>query len=209
MDAPNQLNYDPKPPAFHRARRRILRIIAALLIIAVALFWIITGSSALRRAYYLHQCLNFQQPPTHIVWETNRGTILHQEINATLNIFTTGPIKKVYGAPVFLHELYRPDGSRRLVSLEFEPWRPGDSPGQFRLLYQSWNVSVTPKATEWNLIAISTSSGTPLSHWKFFAGQTDPANPSHFTFDYELDGTRHTCDAWLHNDGKLLLSQRP
>ena len=28
----------------------------------------------------------------------------------------------------------------------------------------------------------------------------DPADPSHFTIDYDLNGTRHTVDGWLEDD---------
>lgn len=35
---------------------------------------------------------------------------------------------------------------------------------------------------------------------RLFAGQPDPTDPTHFTFDYELGGSRGTIDGWLRED---------
>ena len=207
MDAPNELNYSPKPPAARQARRRILRIIAALLIIAVALFWITIGSSALRSVYYLHQCLVFQQPPTHLVWEINHGAIIHQEVCLPKHAILDTPREAGAGV-IFLHELRQPDGTRRLVSLVIDHSNPIDPNGNFHVDYQSWEPLIYPKAMQWSQITLNTAPATRYSHWKFFAAQPDPADPTHFTFTYEVDATPHTCDAWLKNDGNLVISQR-
>lgn len=73
--------------------------------------------------------------------------------------------------------------------------------------YISWTVS--PIATLAQQGDVNFPRITHAHNWKFFAGQLDPMNPSHFTFDYEMNGQRHTCDAWLDNAGRLLVSQRP
>jgi hypothetical protein len=41
------------------------------------------------------------------------------------------------------------------------------------------------------------SPNPPLLH--LFAGQPDPADESHFTIDYEVDGDRGTIDGWLRD----------
>ena len=41
-----------------------------------------------------------------------------------------------------------------------------------------------------------TSNGPQL---RLFAGQADPADESHFTIDYEVDGDRGTIDGWLRD----------
>jgi hypothetical protein len=39
---------------------------------------------------------------------------------------------------------------------------------------------------------------------RFFAGQGDPADPSHFTIPYDLDGRPGVIDGWLRDDGLKL-----
>jgi hypothetical protein len=109
---------------------------------------------------------------------------------------------------IFLHEMRRPNGMRCLMSLTFSPMFPIGQIG-FRIQYLEWNVSLRPQMSNWDYLTVATDRGSPLSHWKFFAGQADANNPSHLTFDYEMDGQRQTCDVWLDNDGKLIVSQRP
>ncbi|HTW93433.1 MAG TPA: hypothetical protein VMD30_01480, partial [Tepidisphaeraceae bacterium] len=45
---------------------------------------------------------------------------------------------------------------------------------------------------------------------RFFAGQSDAADPSHFTIDYEWDdGVRGTVDGWLLDNGLIHCQVRP
>lgn len=204
MEAVQHLNYAPKPTAAQRFWRRIYRLVLAAALLAVALTW---GPGLLRRGeelYWLQKCLTFQQPAAHAVFEMNRFNVLHSEICLPRNRFMGAPITPDY--TIFLHGMHRPDGAYRLVLLSFT-WQP--QLALTALQYLEWTVSLSPKLSNWNYITAQTFSGRLNSHWKFFAGQPDPNNASHFTFDYELDGTRHSCDAWLKNDGQLIVSQRP
>jgi hypothetical protein len=45
----------------------------------------------------------------------------------------------------------------------------------------------------------------PLNQFRFFAGQPDPADPSHFTVDYELDGVKGKIQGRLKDDGVVEL----
>lgn len=45
-------------------------------------------------------------------------------------------------------------------------------------------------------------------HVRLYEGRPDPADRSHFTIDYELDGVRGTIDGWLRDDGTLTLLHR-
>jgi hypothetical protein len=44
--------------------------------------------------------------------------------------------------------------------------------------------------------------------YRFYAGQPDPADPTHFTIDYELDGERSTIDGWLRENSGVELAPR-
>jgi hypothetical protein len=43
---------------------------------------------------------------------------------------------------------------------------------------------------------------------RVFAGQVDPADPSHFTIDYEAFGQRDTIDGWLEADDSITFKPR-
>ena len=207
-EATKPLNYAPKPAGTRRVRRWVLRAAVGALLIGLVVFWSTIGASTVRRVYWLNRCLHFQQPAGHLVWEINRGAVVHQEVCAPKHAILDGPLCNGCGN-IFVHEMQRPDGTSRLVAVVIEPWWPTDAAGTFRMCYQTWEPSMFIKETQWGYLVVPAGSGTQLSDWKFFAGQPDPANPSHFTFDYDVDGTRHTCDVWLKNDGNLVISQRP
>jgi len=44
--------------------------------------------------------------------------------------------------------------------------------------------------------------------WRWFAGQPDPADPSHFTLGYEVNEVPGTIDGWLCDDETVLLRPR-
>jgi len=210
MDAVNALNYAPKPPAAQRVWRWVYRLIFVAAIVFAAVQWGSGLWSHAKSIYWEQKCLDFTQPPSHIVFEMNRSNVIHSEVCAPRNRFMG--IGKYSGTmsdgTIFLHEMRRPDGTRCLVSLTFSPTFLFEA-GRFRLQYLEWKASLWPEMSNWNYLTVTTGSGVVPNHWKFFAGQPDGSNPSHFTFDYEADGARHTCDAWLNNDGNLIVSQRP
>jgi hypothetical protein len=210
MDAVKPLNYAPKPPAARRVWRRLYIAVFAMGIIIPAI-WLWPG--AWRRAelaYWEMKCLRFSQPPSHIVFEMNRGNILHCELCMPRIRFEGIDSSRIVPSigTIFLHEMRRPNGMRCLLSLTVSPMFPIEQAG-FRVQCLQWNISFWPHLSKWDYLTVAPGSGSSQSHWKFYAGQPDANNPSHFTFDFELDGQRHTCDGWLDNDGKLIVSQRP
>ena len=210
MDAVNPLNYAPRPRVAQRFWRWVYRLIFVAAIVVAAFQW---GSGLWRDVqsiYWEQKCLHFTQPPNHVVLELNQLSVIHSEVCLSRNRFMGfgKNANTVSDGTIFLHEMRRPDGTRCLVSLTF-PLNFLYAVGGFRLQYLEWNVSLWPQMTKWNYLTVTTGSGTQVNHWKFFAGQPDANNPSHFTFEFELNGTRRTCDAWLNNDGQLIVSRRP
>jgi hypothetical protein len=210
MDAAKPLNYAPKPTATHRARRWIIRVPLILIVCAIALYWIPAGIDGLRQFYWQRQCLTFTQPPAHIVWEVNGGMPVHQESCAPVINFMNVPALPS-NAIIFSHELRSPDGSRWLLILSVTQSSRTAQFGNFQIYGEVGNLSIPPSRLCGNVYTVPPDTAVHLkrSHWKFFAGQPDPANLSHFTFAYDLDGQRHTCDGWLKNDATLVISQRP
>ncbi len=48
----------------------------------------------------------------------------------------------------------------------------------------------------------------PRGLFRFYPGQVDPSDASHFTIDYELDGQRGTIDGWLRENSVVELLPR-
>ena len=48
----------------------------------------------------------------------------------------------------------------------------------------------------------------PAGVFRLYAGQIDPADPTHFTIDYAIDGQRNTIDGYLKNDNQILFAPR-
>lgn len=209
MDSVKPLDYAPKPPAAERLLRRGYRWVLLAAALAAAILW---APGAWRWAdffYWRYRCLNFALPPSHLMYEIADGKVLHSEAAVAEIHFNHLAATRVYVATVYLHEMHRPDGTPWLVSLDLTyvptPSRPLGH--VLELHDEQWNVSGPPRLSRWEGVLFPEIDD--LHHWKFFAGQSDAHNPSHLTFDYELDGERHTCDGWLNNDGRLIISQRP
>jgi hypothetical protein len=209
MEAAKQLNYAPKPPA---ARRRWRIIYATLFIIALIVGAILCGPDVWDETRLLvieHECLNYSLPPNHVVFEIGSGKLIHAEVPPPqAKLFE---LSSPLYATIFIHRMQLPNGHPYFVNFfagSLANWNSQSTPHITELCSERWNIG-----TRFTLAAgCDYPSFQPITddhHWKFFAGQPDPNNPSHFTFDYELDDTRHTCDAWLGNDDKLLISQRP
>lgn len=103
-------------------------------------------------------------------------------------------------AVLFLHERMTPSGERRLVSL---------------------SIALNPT------ISLYTATYRPTWHGlqrvrrdrflegafqgrvnRIFAGQADPADPTHFTIRYEAEGQQRVLDGWLQDDDSLKFQDR-
>ena len=203
------LDYGIVPIPQRRFYRRLLKAIVLIGIITGAAY---LGPGAWRWGKYLYwqqQCLDYQAPARQVIFSSSDPPTLGVWSGTTcwpaMNFTSAGSGGGHTGIDAFVHALRRPDGKKCLVELEVTPVSAN---GEMRMEYYVWTVSPWPVA---ELVqqgyAFSTIS-TGLN-WKIFSAQPDPANPSHFTFDYKLNGQRHTCDAWLNNSNQLVVSTRP
>ncbi|MEA2708481.1 MAG: hypothetical protein QOF78_1082 [Phycisphaerales bacterium] len=140
-------------------------------------------------------------------------------------------------ALLFSHQLTSKSGNVRLVMLEMEVKLDGTKLSQDeykvainrklkyricepKLLVNTPNVirhgtSLTiAQDGDKNVIPIKWVEGTLRSarptenNLRFFAGQPDPQDPSHFTIDYEVGGVKSTIDGWLTDDDFLRILPR-
>ena len=123
---------------------------------------------------------------------------------------------------LFLGERRSPAGNRRLVAVDLrvswnnQSWHASVEkravvPGTLRTEpRETWGGPPAPDLTTTNLVG--QRDVLFVFDWnrkvKLYAGRPDPADPSHFTLDYELDGRRETIDGWLRDDDAVDLTQR-
>jgi len=141
------------------------------------------------------------------------------------------------GNAVFLHQMTTPGGIKRLVWISIEPTGnlirqsgpedEGASPEYSFALGRRFKVTVMDENADFPVVTTaifysSTTDQTRLiskseskgelknlsGHWRVYAGQADPANPSHLTFAYDIDGRPGTIDGWLKDGDRLMLEPR-
>src|ERR1700722_6946678 len=201
MEELKPLNYEPAEKS--RRKRRFRRAPIAVVITAIvvsAVIWGPPGWQWCQMIFWQWRCLAYSQPPDHVVYEFNRnngvGTYRREDdVSAERNLRNIGSPTQVYSVsyvPIFLHERQRPDGVKRLISLDFSIWY-GVMPQA--LLLDMWEPtwSSTPKLGK-NTTMVAAVRSRDFNHLKIFAGQADPTDPTHFTFVYDMDGKRYTVD---------------
>jgi hypothetical protein len=93
--------------------------------------------------------------------------------------------------------MQRPSGERILVAVDYTS-QGGWEWGHFHIRTfrpaAGWNLPKQMDDKKWRLT-------TPLGRGaEFFAGQIDPADPTHFTARYRLHGVEYVIDGWVRRD---------
>ena len=105
---------------------------------------------------------------------------------------------------VFLHERRSPLGSVRLVMVEFCPYQCG----WFRCNLVVPGTKQAPATAVLTTTTLSVQRTTETDVLQVFAGQPDPANPSHFTIECRFNGSLHVIDGDLLDDDHVFLKPR-
>jgi hypothetical protein len=109
-------------------------------------------------------------------------------------------------AVLFMHERRTTSGTRALAIVQHEPIDPAAVP--FWPVLGLSSVSVHPASVRGQPVPVIPSliaaaggglgfRNTPVEGLRFYAGQVDPMDESHFTIRYELIGGSGTIDGWL------------
>jgi hypothetical protein len=228
------LEYAPSPP-LHRTRR--FRRIALLLVLLAlgACAWRWGGHVASRAALLYRQraCRVYTAPADQVVFDTDparvaalatdpnfvvlRGAAFRKPPSewSAFTISGPSPFAPPTGptALIFLHELRARNGIRRLVSIERTV-----GTGASAYFISGYDVSAqvielagwrTPPRLIPEIWAIDVLDGlAPHTDIRIFAGQLDPADPSHFTVRYEQQGHTETVDGNLDDAGHVTLTRR-
>jgi hypothetical protein len=199
MDAVKPLNYAPRPPKSHRRLKRFYQFIVICAIIAAGYFWGPGGWRWGKYLYWQYQACRYLARPDHIAVEETRAKIVtcDKPLDCSPGTF-------------FLHELRRPDGISRLIEMD-DGGVDIYGTGKFLMPIQTYVVLPIGFHSHPPIVLQSSSAILPnfTKDCKYFAGQPDPINQSHFTFVYESDGKKYTIDCWLKNDDRLVISPRP
>jgi hypothetical protein len=217
-----QLDYAQKPPLHQRRswRTGIALVVISSLIFS-AYFILPTAWRRARMMYWQNRCLHYQAASTVCVLKCDPDKIPNSwtigDMNSPWSRFADSISANVaatqFDDTVFVHEMVRPDGAHRLVHifprnrmttlyretpffLTGEAYEPGSWGNDPRYISRTTRLFLLP------------NNPFPVQ-FKIYSGQFDPANPSHLTIDYEVQGARHTIDGWLDNNDNLLLAKRP
>ena len=223
-------DYAPPAPRFHRLW--IIPVTIVPLVVLVA--WVVPLAKRTAARWQLlrqqARALAYRAPADQVVYESDPAEAAkllslgggYERWNAPespafhIPQFWRGhrqPLGQSGHALVFLHERTSPGGNRRLVVVELG-----------HLSYQRFaDILFLPSVIELGTIGrepkyISAHGGTFSAYvsaserLRVFAGQPDPADKSHFTFDYEIEyqgnSKRGTFDGWLKDNDRVVLKPR-
>ena len=193
-----RIQYAPVKPGEKR-RRIARRVLPALVVLLLApLFWK-CGTMAWHRGkvlYWQRASMNRVAPPDQVVMDTSGGSFVSAVEWDRLNT-AYAPPGKVRLPTLFLHERKNPGGESRLVAVHC----------QFPISLQAsiFATVVRPGSLYREPQEVSSDNLT-LDVWesiRIYAGQPDPADPTHFTINYETNGRKMMVDGWLRNDDKI------
>jgi hypothetical protein len=232
------VGYAPALPAWRRrsTKRRVATTIG--LLVAAILAWSFGPSVWHRLALLDAQrrCLNASAPPDWVVYDdaADHAAALTASDPQYLSLGSSRPTVWFSGdwarfysllsppgrqpsATLFIGERRTPAGARRLLVIDGvrnDDYVDSVTPAVVHL--QSTVVEVGSIASPPRLLKTTASwigwdypvPFNPDFPVRFFAGQPDPADPSHATIAYEADGTQHVIDAWLRDDDTVTLERR-
>ena len=225
-DESPQLDYAARPHPLRSARSRRVAIVVGALLLLAGIAWV--TPRAFRRLQVTHwqrQCLDYAAPADRVVFDNDPAEIpkllaLPLPYQGSLAVGHAYLIPPQYRKLIvsqsvgtaFLHERITPQGEPRRVAVDlFGGTMP---PPNNTMMFNATVLDATSAArSARSMVTITRGDGAsitlqPGDKLRVFAGQPDPADASHFTIDYVLNGTRHTIDGWLKADGLVIIEVR-
>lgn len=143
-------------------------------------------------------------PPTRPVWFGDEKTVSLTGYSPPCRYAVSGS-RSVNTATIFMHRLRSPGGHERFICLDVNA---------FDCVYSDHTDRVVRLVPTVGRPAAHSQIGCSLrapwyidyslaDHLRFFAGQADPANPSHFSFGYVFNGVPGKVDAFLQDDDSI------
>jgi hypothetical protein len=229
MDVP-QIQYAPIDPEIRR-RRVTSRMIRIALLLAIAIVAWRLAPIAWRKSklmYWQQKAMDYSAPADQIVFDDfpediakllNTGFYTDDSQDATRVELALNPSKRYFEVysptrvsrpTLFLHERQNGKGERRLVVVDVWPGLFSMSDFGGELI----SASVLKPGTWLNEPSTVLDNSVNYlthdrkEHFRYFAGQADPNDPTHFTITYELGTNRYVLHAWLRDDDTIKFDTR-
>lgn len=204
------LTYAQRPPLRRRIRWRRWLIAAAA---ALAAIYVLPAAwDFLRTTHRLHVYAAYAATPDQVVYEDDparEAKVLFDPKHYTrlaagrAAVIRRSNVPDLFGqnfeSPLFLHERQSPaDKEHWIVAVGVPDMSNGT------VLVAARLDSPTEKAY-WLTTCALCEAPPAGSHFRFYAGQPDPDDPTHFTIRYEMDGHPGTIDGWLQQFERMRL----
>lgn len=226
----NSLEYAPAAPIRRRKRVRRIATVCVLLALSLAAWrWGPGGWRTARVLYHQRTCMRYTASPEQVVFDTDPTRVA--QLAADPNFVVAGGCAyrkppddwaAIYtsrmtprpSAAIFLHALQR-GGMTRLVEVERVV---GKNQSPYFIIDYDVEAHVLTPATIKQPRATEVLNGSeldvldsvgPKNDIRIFAGQIDPADPSHFTVRFESRGKTKMADGYLQPDSTLRMAVRP
>ncbi len=230
IDPSTQLDYVKTPPLHRSARVRRWMVTAGFAALLMVALWLVPRSYRhVQLLKWQERCLTYAAPATEPVYDNDpaeakrlltlpRTYLADPRDGATFRLpiewiqfYMAAGFGPQSSGTVFLHQRSTPRGQRRLVAIDlvFNPL------SHERIITMSERVLVPATPLRGPRAEPSTIRGdgllipvSPTDRLRVFAGQPDPNDASHFTIEYDLNGTRHVLDGWLVDEATIKIEER-
>lgn len=193
------LNYGKAP----RPKRRWLWLVLLFLVIAIVVVgWRKGWGDAAKRMWDLYQlnapvrrAMKYTFPQGKVLWDPAASPPINVPSPAEWRSTFIGSAPWSGDTPLFMHGRTTQSGVQRLVVINFVQPRSGHGQHLSTLLMAPGTLTTYPRHHGPDMgLDLQTLPAMPV---RFYAGQPDPANDSHFTIDFDAPGGRYTIDGWL------------
>lgn len=217
MTEPRQLNYSPQPPLWHRRRRvrRWLLLGTVGLVLLSAWWWFPPLWRNFQALRWERQCMTYAAPADQVVYEKGEAAARDRPgvgrfagVRCWDEFYTLVRWHEIKAKqPVlFLHGRRWPGGNPQLVAVEYEQLSEFDLVLSTHVPYPAGPFQMPEERLFRSTLGIP--PGAAKGTLRFFAGQPDPTDDSHFTIGYEIGGRGGTIDGWLRAHQTLDLRVR-
>lgn len=145
----------------------------------------------------VRQAMAYTFPQGKVLWDPAASPAIDVPPPAEWNSTFMGPWAPSGRTMLFMHGRITQSGVQRLVVIHFVQPQSGRGPHLATLLIAPGTLTTSPRHHGPDMgLDLQALPAIPA---RFYAGQADPADPSHFTLDFDAPGGRYTIDGWLRD----------
>ena len=205
---PPLIGYAPPRHPILSFVRRHLRLTLLLLVVASAVRWVPFVWHRGQVLYWQEQCAEHVAPPGTVIAATDVGPpypppLVAGQWSSFYSLLSPPGLSS--DGTLFLHRLQRPSGEPVLVAVDLDSpdGCVGISLAQIRV-FRIGRAARLPQQLQDSVVFL-----TADEKYRFYAGQTDPADPTHFTVSYQADANNYVIDGWVREASVVLEHRKP